>query len=70
MTTIVGPNNCPIRERTADGRVVGRCWFHCPDGVCPRHGDVRYALERLPMLTDEREHVERQQPETWEEKES
>ena len=33
--------NCPIREQTADGVVVGRCWFHLPDGkTCPRHGDV------------------------------
>lgn len=52
--------NCPIRERTADGRSVGRCWFHTGDnGVCPRHGDVKYALERLPKLTDENEHDER-----------
>lgn len=35
------PNNCPVQERTADGRPVGRCWFHLPDGkTCPRHGDV------------------------------
>lgn len=33
--------NCPINEMTGDGAVVGRCWFHLPDGVtCPRHGDV------------------------------
>jgi hypothetical protein len=38
------PNNCPIREHTADGVPVGRCWYHCPRGVCPRHGDVRSAL--------------------------
>jgi hypothetical protein len=32
--------NCPVRERTADGVSVGRCWYFCPEGVCPRHGDV------------------------------
>ena len=36
--------NCAVRERTGDGRSVGRCWFHTSeeDGVlmCPRHGDV------------------------------
>lgn len=33
--------NCPINEQTGDGIVVGRCWFHLPDGkTCPRHGDV------------------------------
>lgn len=48
-------NNCPIRERTGDGVAVGRCWFHCPNGVCPRHGDVTKYLFRLPKLTDENE---------------
>ena len=39
--------NCPIREQTADGTVVGRCWFHLPDGkTCPRHGDVSEEVER------------------------
>ena len=39
--------NCPIREKTADGRVVGRCWFHLPDErTCPRHGDVSVAVEK------------------------
>ena len=33
--------NCAILERTADGRSVGRCFFHVGDAdVCPRHGDV------------------------------
>lgn len=33
--------NCPINERTADGDLVGRCWFYLSDGkTCPRHGDV------------------------------
>jgi hypothetical protein len=39
------PNNCPIRERTADKVSVGRCWCWCVDGQCPRHGDVSNALE-------------------------
>jgi hypothetical protein len=39
------PNNCPIRERTADGVNVGRCWFGLKDGICPRHGDVRAAVK-------------------------
>lgn len=33
--------NCPINEQTADGHLVGRCWYHLPDGItCPRHGEV------------------------------
>lgn len=36
--------NCAIRERTADGISVGRCWFFTNyiNGrlICPRHGDV------------------------------
>lgn len=36
----------PIREFTADGHPVGRCWFHLPDGkTCPRHGDVGEAVK-------------------------
>lgn len=35
----------PSRERTADGKSVGRCWHHCPDGICERHGDVIEELE-------------------------
>ena len=54
------PSNCPIFERTADGEAVGRCWFYTGNtaGVCPRHGDVREALKRLPELTDELVHRE------------
>ena len=38
--------NCPIKEQTGDGEVVGRCWFHLPDGkTCPRHGDVSVEVE-------------------------
>ena len=40
--------NCPIREQTADGTCVGRCWFHLLDGkTCPRHGDVGPEVERF-----------------------
>lgn len=41
------PNNCPVIERTADGRSVGRC-FHWlgDDGRCERHGDVTLYRER------------------------
>ena len=49
--------NCPIREKTADGVSVGRCWFHLPDGnTCPRHGDVSEAVKQFKetdKLTDE-----------------
>jgi hypothetical protein len=34
------PNNCPVIEKTGDGTPVGRCWFHMPNGVCPRHGEI------------------------------
>jgi len=52
------PNNCPILERTADNRPVGRCCFHLKDGVCPRHGNVsRYQkhYQETGKLTDENE---------------
>lgn len=58
----IASNNCPIIERTHDGDSVGRCFFYCPDGVCPRHGDVRKEIERYcetGRLTDERK---RRQP--------
>jgi hypothetical protein len=51
-------NSCPIRERTGDGVSVGRCFFHCPEGVCPRHGDVSAPLKlyrETGKLTDERD---------------
>lgn len=42
-------NNCPIRERTADGISVGRCLFYIgPNWICPRHGDV--AAARLAYM--------------------
>lgn len=38
--------NCPIREQTADGTVVGRCCYYLIDGhTCPRHGDVTEEVE-------------------------
>ena len=45
-------DSCTIIERTGDGVSVGRCWFYCPNGVCPRHGDV---TKYLGKLTDENE---------------
>jgi hypothetical protein len=54
----IHPNNCPIRERTASGQSVGRCDFHAPGDVCPRHGLVDIPLTRYREtghLTDERE---------------
>lgn len=56
------PNNCPVLERTGDGVPVGRCYFYCPENICPRHGDVSGPLDRYRStgkLTDERELVER-----------
>ena len=41
-------NNCPIRERTADGVSVGRCWFWLGDDeTCPRHGDVSEQVKKF-----------------------
>ena len=41
------PNNCAVRERTADGAFCGVCWFHLPDGVtCPRHGVVKIPKQK------------------------
>lgn len=34
------PDNCPVVERTGDGRSAGRCWYYLRDGKCPRHGNV------------------------------
>ena len=35
-------NNCAVRERTADGVSVGRCWHSLDeDRCCPIHGCVR-----------------------------
>jgi hypothetical protein len=32
--------NCPVRQHTADGAFVGRCWHSTYDGYCPSHGKV------------------------------
>jgi hypothetical protein len=38
----MNPNNCAVRERTADGVSVGPCSYYLPDGkTCPRHGEVK-----------------------------
>ena len=40
--------NCPINEQTGDGTIVGRCWFHLPDGkTCHQHGDVSDEVARF-----------------------
>jgi hypothetical protein len=48
---------CAVRERTADGVSVGRCWFQIDkNGSCPRHGDVRAVQKKYVdsgELTDE-----------------
>lgn len=47
---------CAVRERTADGVSVGRCWFRVEAGRCPRHGDVANVQRRYAetgRLTDE-----------------
>ena len=37
-------NNCAVRERTADGKSVGRCYLYLEHDdntyECSRHGDV------------------------------
>lgn len=44
----INPNNCAINEQTADGRTVGRCYYHLEDGkTCPRHGDVSKVQEHF-----------------------
>ena len=57
MIDKVERNNCPIIEETGDGVSVGRCWFYCWDGICPRHGDVSEYLQKLPNLTPEKEMI-------------
>lgn len=32
--------NCPVRQHTADGAYVGRCWYSTYNGRCDLHGDV------------------------------
>lgn len=48
------PNNCPLIERTGDGREVGTCTFYAPNGICPRHGDWRkLALDEEKRVDEE-----------------
>ena len=49
--------NCAVREKTADGVSVGRCWFFTSideNGVlnCHRHGDVT-EIQKQFTLTGE-----------------
>lgn len=40
---------CAVREHTADGTSVGRCWHFVGRGekkTCPRHGDVTEVQRR------------------------
>ncbi len=46
--------NCAVRERTAGGVSVGRCWYFVnkdPNGVltCGRHGDVTEIQEHFHL---------------------
>jgi len=56
--------NCAVREFTADGEAVGRCWFSVSnDYICPRHGNVQFVQEHYAdtgQLTDEMDLVESQ----------
>ena len=69
---IIRPNatSCAILERTADGVLVGRCWFHIVDDKCSRHGDVskvQAEYARTGRLTDEMDLYEArgQKPPWW-----
>lgn len=56
VTRYPSPHACAVRERTADGVSVGRCWFNVVDDKCPRHGDVskvQAEYVRTGRLTDE-----------------
>lgn len=56
MADYPNPTACAVRERTANGVSVGRCYFHVVDGKCPRHGDVSKIQEhysKTGRLTDE-----------------
>lgn len=52
LLPVAAPKNCAIREHTADGVPVGRCWHFVSDGQCPRHGDVT-AVQRHYAETNE-----------------
>lgn len=56
MTKYPNTTACAVRERTANGVSVGRCYFQVIDGTCPRHGDVSRVQEKYANtgeLTDE-----------------
>lgn len=56
MTDYPNPTACAVRERTADGVSVGRCYFQVVNDQCQRHGDVRKVQEhyaKTGRLTDE-----------------
>jgi hypothetical protein len=62
--------SCAVNERTADGTLVGRCWFRVVEGRCERHGDVAKVQEeyaRTGRLTDESDLYEArgEQPPWW-----
>ena len=40
------PNNCPIIEQNGDGREVGTCTYYAPNGVCPRHGNIKDRVQQ------------------------
>ena len=40
------PNNCPIIEQNADGREVGTCTYYAPNGICPRHGNIKDRVQQ------------------------
>lgn len=49
------PYACAVREYTADGVCVGRCWYTVVNGICPRHGNVKAVQEMFKetgKLTD------------------
>lgn len=57
MKSVIAPKNCAVREYTANGVSVGRCWHFVPNDMCPRHGDVSVVMEHYRetgKLTDGR----------------
>jgi len=43
------PNNCSIIVQTEEGVEVGTCTYYAPNGICPRHGDIK---ERVQQAID------------------
>jgi hypothetical protein len=53
--------NCPVRQHTADGVYVGRCWHSTYDGRCHLHGDVsRWLAEGADLAEADDRLIERQ----------